>query len=208
MKYLATVHGKPTHKVKELESHEHLKLLEFCHECAKLGYENNKDFAAIKLDKMVLPYGQYHIAIDTEHDKIFSLSGVHHFPQIHDNAYRCLFRCAQLPSYAPMFSTYLFNSGIHFAYMLYEQIKLVQSFNKTAEFFITTNVTDKTGADSYRMNRTIMPRQAKLGIWSLYMENATIYNTLQNVWKINVHEYMRQREEWLTTVNLSDSIHR
>lgn len=200
MTYLATVHGKPTHKVKELEPSDLDKLQVFCDECSVLGYENNKDFKAIKLDKMVLPYGQYYIAIDTETDKIFSMAGVHHFPEINDNSYRCLFRGAQLPTYAPMFSMNMFNSGIHYAYLLYEQIKLIQSLNPDAEFYITSNVTNKTGADSYRMNRTIMPRQAKLGIWSLHMENATIYNTLQNVWKVNVDEYMKQRSEWLNSL--------
>lgn len=200
MNYLATVHGKPTHKIKVLEPCDLGKLQVFCAECSVLGYENNKDFTSIKLDKMVLPYGQYYIAIDIESDKIFSMAGVHHFPEINENSYRCLFRGAQLPSYAPMFSMNLFNSGIHYAYMLYEQIKLIKTINPNAEFYITSNVSNKTGADSYRMNRTIMPRQARLGVWSLYMENATIYNTLQNVWRVNVDEYMKQRSEWLNSL--------
>ena len=126
MNYLASVHEKPNYKIKLLETTDYTKLAKFCNECKSLGYENNKDFDAIKLDKIVLPYGQYYIVIDTDTDIIFNLAGVHHFPEIHENAYRCLFRTAQLPAYAPMVSMNLFKSSISFAYVMYEQIKLIQ----------------------------------------------------------------------------------
>ena len=39
------------------------------------------------------------IGIDESKDKIFNLAGVHHLPEVSNNAWRCLFRGAQLPGY-------------------------------------------------------------------------------------------------------------
>lgn len=141
------------------------------------------------------PYGQYFIALHKS--TIFSLAGVHHFPKINDNAYRCLFRGAQLPKYTPKWSMNIFNSGIHFAYFLYIQILFVQQYNSNAEFYITTNIENPNAGVSSRLNKIMMPKLAKMGYWELTHENVDIYHTKQNVWKVNVNKYMEAREQWL-----------
>lgn len=192
MTYLTQIHGKTNLKVKLLEDSDNDKLSVFCDSCNDLGFVNNKDFNAIKLDKMHMPYGKFFIAVNTDTDSIFSIAGVHHFPEVNNNSYRVLFRGAQLPGYN-QFSMNPYHAIIHFGYFLYYQILLIKDINPDAEFYITTNI-NEGGADSHGMNRIIMPYIGKRGIWHLTQSNVEIYNTLQNVWKVNVDEYMRQRE--------------
>lgn len=193
-----TVHGSHNLIARELLDSDKPQLIEFCNECEKLGWENNKDLKAIKLDKMQLPHGKFFVALDGE--KIVSIAGVHKFPEVNDNSYRCLFRGAQLPGYAPAFSMNLFNSGLHYAYFLYQQINLIQSIEPNAEFYITTNIDSGTGAQSSRMNNVIMPRQARLGVWEL-VDTKVIYGVEQNIWRVNVPEYLAQREKFILSLS-------
>jgi hypothetical protein len=194
-----TVHGNRNLIARELLEIDTPQLVEFCKECEKLGWENNKDLKAIKLDKMQLPYGKFFVALDGE--KIVSIAGIHKFPEINDNAYRCLFRGAQLPKYTPAFSMNMFNSGVQFTYLLYQQIMLVTSLNLNAEFYITTNVDNVNAGASSRLNKIMMPRLEKQGFWELHQSNMMIYNTRQNVWKIHVDHYLREREKFLSSIS-------
>ena len=169
---------------------DRLAMAEFCRKCSLLGYENNASFEAMKLDK-----AYFFIALDG--DKIVSVAGVHKLPEVNEHAWRCLFRGAQLPGYAPTWSMDIFKSGIHFSQFLYRQIKLVQAIDPQAEFYVSTNVKSDTGAKSSRMNDVMMPRIAKRGIWDLHLENFELYHVPQNLWKVNVDTYLKLRAQYL-----------
>jgi hypothetical protein len=192
----------PGKQFRKLEEADIPALQIFCDECKALGYVNNESFTAIKLDKMVMPYGQFLIGI--EDGKIFTIAGVHRLPEVNKHAWRCLFRGAQLPGYTPAWSLDIFKSGIHFSQFLCMQIKLVQELDSNAEFYISTNVKSDTGAKSSRMNDVMMPRIAKRGIWNLELENFMLYNVPQNLWKVNVANYMEARERWLSDESYTD----
>jgi hypothetical protein len=151
---------------------------------------------------MVMPYGQFLIGIEA--GKIFTIAGVHRLPEVNNHAWRCLFRGAQLPGYTPAWSLDIFKSGIHFSQLLYMQIKLVQEIDPNAEFYVSTNVDSNIGAKSSRMNDVMMPRIAKRGIWNLELENFMLYNVPQNLWKVNVANYMEARERWLSDESYTD----
>jgi len=187
---------------RKLEEKDIPSLQEFCDTCKDLGYVNNQSFEAIKLDKMVMPYGQFFVGVDD--DKIFTIAGVHRLPEVNDRAWRCLFRGAQLPGYTPAWSMDIFKSGIHFSQFLYQQIKFVQELDPDADFYVSTNVHSTVGAKSSRMNDVMMPRIAKRGIWTLALENFMLYNVPQNLWKINVQQYMEARERWLSGESCRD----
>jgi hypothetical protein len=193
---------QPGRQFKKLEPSDLSALQQFCNECKTLGYVNNESFAAIKLDKMVMPYGQFLIGL--EDGKIFTIAGVHRLPEVNNHAWRCLFRGAQLPGYTPAWSLDIFKSGIHFSQLLYMQIKLVQDIDPNAEFYVSTNVDSNIGAKSSRMNDVMMPRIAKRGIWNLELENFMLYNVPQNLWKVNVANYMEARERWLSDESYTD----
>jgi len=48
---------------RKLEEKDIPSLQEFCDTCKDLGYVNNQSFEAIKLDKMVMPYGQFFVGV-------------------------------------------------------------------------------------------------------------------------------------------------
>ena len=170
---------------------------EFCTRCRELGYENNSSLTAMKFFTAEF-FGAF------DEDKIVSLAGVHKLPEVNTHAWRCLFRGAQLPGYTPQWSMDIFKSGIHFSQFLYRQIVYVQAFDPQAEFYISTNVHSNTGAKSSRLNNIMMPRIAKMDIWTLEQENFMLYNVKQNLWKINVVQYMAARERWLIGENYKD----
>lgn len=170
-------------------------LATFCAECEKLGYENNKSFESIKLDKMKMPYGQFFVGLDQ--DKIVTFAGVHHFPELGNNAWRCLFRGAQLPGYTPAWSVNIFKSWIHLSHLLYYQINLVQQLDPTAEFYISTNVDNKKAGVSSRLDKTIMPKLVKQGLFTLHSKDIMLYNTLQNIWKLNTETYLSERNLYI-----------
>jgi hypothetical protein len=180
--------GKLTYKI--LTDKDIPELEKFCEECKNLNYKNNAS-----LDAMKFKSATFFAAYDT--NKIVSLAGVHRLPEVHNNAWRCLFRGAQLPGYTPQWSMNIFKSVLHFRQFLYMQIKYVQNIDNTAEFFVSTNINSDTGAKSSRLNNVIMPRIEKMGVCNLYEENKMLYNVPQNLWKINVETYLKLRDQYL-----------
>lgn len=173
-----------------------LRLKDFCDQCKILGWENNSSPEAMKIDKMIMPYGSYFIGLDG--DKFFTVAGVHNLSEAGITGYRCLFRGAQLPKYTPKFSMNIYNSGIHFSYLLYYQIKFIQEIDSNTDFYISTNIDNPAAGASSRLNNIMMPRLLKQGYFTLEKENYTLYGTQQNLWKINVEKYMADRELWLS----------
>jgi hypothetical protein len=135
--------------LRKLEKTDLPKLKTFCETCKDLGIINNSDFKNLKLDRMHLPYGQFFIGYDLEKDIIWNIAGVHHLPEIGPNAWRCLFRGAQLPTYTPHWSMNIFKSGVHFSYFLYLQIEVIQQIDPNAEFYISTNIHNSSGAKRF-----------------------------------------------------------
>ena len=166
----------------------------FCKECENLGYMNNVSLKTMKFDQAIF-FGAY------DGTRIVSLAGVHKLPEINEHAYRCLFRGAQLPTYTPVWSMNIFDSGIHFSQFIYMQIIYVLEFDKDAEFYISTNINKSSAGKSYKMHKIMMPRLAKQGYWDLIDSNIMLFNTEQSLWKINVQYYMEAREIWLKSQN-------
>jgi hypothetical protein len=135
-----------------------------------------------------------------DQDKIFTFAGVHRFPEIDSRAWRCLFRGAQLPGYTPGWSVNIFKSWIHLSHLLYFQIKLVQSIEPDAEFYISTNIDNKKAGVSSRLDKTIMPKLVRQGMFTLHQKDTILYNTLQNIWKLNISMYLKQRSLEFPTV--------
>ena len=67
------------------------------------------------------------------------------------------------------------------------------SIEPDSEFYITSNIIDNNNGYSSRMDKIMMPHIAKRGIWDIYLSDTVLYNTRQNVWRVNVAEYYRQR---------------
>lgn len=190
------IHGKLIFR--ELLDSDLPKLQDFCDKCKELNYHNNVDLKAIKYESMVMPYGKYFIGLDN--DKIFTLAGVHKLPEIDINGYRCLFRGAQLPGYT-VNSLSVFDTIIHFGHLLNLQLLYIRSIFPESNFYITTNIDNGNNGYSSIVNKVFMPRIERLGMWKLYQRDVLLYNTRQNVYKIDVDEYFKQRQQWVDNRN-------
>lgn len=178
--------GKPNLQIQLLTDQDISNLETFCLTCKSLGLENNKDSAAIKLDKMTMPYGQYFIGYDTDNDCIWNLAGVHILPEVGNNTWRVLFRGAQLPGYALGTGKDFLRISCHWRYFLPLQIEYIQAGYPDAKFVVTTNVLNSNAGKSDRLDKTVMPLLLDRGIVSLHQENIELFNTKQNVWLIDV----------------------
>jgi len=178
--------GKPNLQIQLLTEHDHRDLEKFCLTCKSLGLENNKDSQAIKLDKMSMPYGQYFIGYDTDQKCIWNLAGVHHLPEFGNNVWRVLFRGAQLPGYALGSSKDFFSASHHWRYFLPLQIKYILAGYPDADFVVTTNIKNTSAGKSDRLDKVVMPLLASQEIVELIDHDYELFNTRQNVWRINL----------------------
>jgi len=162
------------------------KLETFCQEAEELGYNNNSSLKAMKYD-WCKDYGEYFCAI--EDDKIVSVSGCHPLPEVNAKAWRVMFRGAQLPGYNNSYglSKYHMNA-ITFRDILPAQIE----FCGTDELYITTNIEHDASGKMNKIHR-LFKNLSKLGIVDCYQEQMTLYYTEQSVWKLNIDEYNKRR---------------
>lgn len=177
--------GKPNLEIR-LFTDEYKDLDRFCLTCKSLGLENNKDATAIKLDKMIMPYGQYFIGWDSDRDCIWNLAGIHRLAEFGDNTWRVLFRGAQLPGYALGMSKDFFSVSYHWRYFLPLQIRFIQAGYPDAKFVVTTNVKNSSAGKSDRLDKIVMPQLQHHGIVDLVASNYELFNTKQSVWQINL----------------------
>jgi hypothetical protein len=169
---------------------------EFCKECKTLSFLNNQDLKSIKWD-WIQSIGKYYIGIDTTCNKIFTMAGYHPLHEMDQNSWRILFRGAQLPGYAlKVFSKNQLRTSVHFAHILYYQILDILNQNPNAKIYMSTNVIDnKDAPKSARLNRSTTPILEAQGLITLEVKDIELYYTRQNLWRINIDEYMRQRSE-------------
>ena len=191
------VPGKPELELRLLQEADHAKLLDFCNSCKKLGWYNNESFQTIKLDKMSMPYGQFFIGYDHSKDIIWNLAGVHKFPEVGEDAWRCLFRGAQLPGYSlsGSFTKDVYKNGYHLSYLLPMQMEFIRALYPKSKFYMSSNnLTNKTHfAKSQKLDSVIMPYLAKRGIFTCTHKDFMLYGTSQSVWQVNVDQYYKER---------------
>lgn len=198
--------GKPHLEIKLLEEADYPKLLDFCKSCETFGWINNSSFENLKIEKMKMPYGQFFIGYDHQADKIWNIAGIHHLPEISPNAYRCLFRGAQLPGYSVTgsFTKNIFLTGYQLLYFLDLQMRFIKECNPYAEFYMTTNNQDNekdTAGKSKRMDLVMSKTLYLTGVLDRVLENFLLFNVKQTIWRVNEAEYYRQRIKTLSTMD-------
>jgi hypothetical protein len=168
----------------------------FCAECKTLGFMNNQDLKTIKWD-WVQSVGSYFIVVDNQSNRIFSMAGYHPLAELGDHCWRILFRGAQLPGYAlGAFSKNQLKTSVQFAHMLYYQICDILSKDADAKIYMSTNVIDNMDAPkSARLNRSTTPILSTQGLITLEIPDIELYYTRQNLWRININEYITQRNQ-------------
>ena len=165
------------------------KVLDFCN---SQNFSNNTSLEKMKW-QWCLDTGAWTVAIVD--NKIVSIAGIHSLPEVSINAYRCLFRGAQLPGYTLGSGRDFFKTGIHFGHMLPMQMEWALAQNPNAELYISTNV-NNDGGKSKRANDVAAPLIAKRGVWHLE-QTIELYNVPQSLWRINVSKYYEERAKSL-----------
>lgn len=190
----------PHIEIRLLTSDDYSKLQVFCDQCRLLGWTNTSSFENIKLDKMMMPWGQFFIGYDHTNDAIYNLAGVHRLPEIAPNAWRCMFRNCKLPMYAKpkFFTKNIYKTGYQISYFLPLQMQFIKQIDPTAEFYITTNnnnnPTDTSGKGK-TTNHTLTHTLHKLNVLEKFIDDMQLYYTHQTVWKVNESQYYNIREQ-------------
>jgi len=195
---LITVHGKPNLVFRLLEEDDYPALQTFCNYFKEAGIKNNDSFESIKLDRIKMPYGQYFIGYDLEKNCIWNLMGVHRLPEIHDHAWRCFFRGAQLPGYrlGAALTSDIFKLGYQITYMIEMQIKFILEHDPAAEIFASTNTPRaETFARSQFIDQHVAPMLARRGVLTKTHEDFLLFNTPQSIWKLNIENYFAERKK-------------
>lgn len=192
------VPGKPNLEFRLLQESDYIRLKSFCDYFKGKGIKNNDSFESIKLDKMKMPFGQYFVGYDYESDKIWNLLGVHRLPEIHEHAWRCFFRGAQLPGYrlGTALTSDIFKLGYQITYMIEMQIKFILEHDSNAEIFASTNTPKaETFARSQFIDQHIAPMLERRGVFTKAYDNFMLFNTSQSIWKLNVDKYFEERKK-------------
>jgi hypothetical protein len=99
---------------------------------------------------------------------LVSLSGIHRFPEINDNAFRIMFRGTTLP-------------GVSSKFLNFEQVPLNQEWaylqKNNPEFYVTFNINSKMGSKSSRMNKAVK-RTKKFA----YYSTMNYFNVVQEIY--------------------------
>jgi len=164
--------------------------------CQSQNFSNNTSLKKMKWE-WCLEVGAWTIAL--HEGKIVSIAGIHPLPEVDAHSYRCLFRGAQLPGYTLGVGRDILKTGIQLRYLLDYQIGWALEKDLDANLYISTNI-NNDGGKSQRMNNVIMPLMEKRGIWELDRQ-IELYNVPQNLWRINLYNYMEERNRSLDNDN-------
>ena len=197
--------GSPNLEFRLLQESDYPALEIFCNKCKDLGLKNNESFKAIKLDQLKMPYGQYFIGYDYDKDIIWNLAGIHQFPEIKPNAWRCLFRGAQLPGYTMqnMLSRNMMKTSYQMTYVLPMQIKFILSQFPDAEFFTSTNNLNNKDVPikSQVLDQRVNPLLQRIGVFEKVYDDVVIYNTNQSIWRVHPDALFRESQKVLREMN-------
>lgn len=201
--------GRPNLEIRLLQENDFSDLEIFCDKCKELGLKNNESFKAIKLEKMIMPYGQYFIGYDHDNKTIWNLAGIHRFPEISPNAWRCLFRGAQLPGYTlqRILSKNMMKTSYQMTYILPMQIEFILSKFPDSEFFTSTNNLNNKDVPvkSQVLDQRVNPLLQQIGVFEKIYDDMIIYNTNQSVWKVHPDALFRERDKVLRSMNSVDN---
>lgn len=157
------------------------ELIDFIEKCDALDYKNNNSLKAMKFHWCLETGGAWYATYNDKHEMI-SISGIHPFK----DGYRALFRGVQF---------YPRNIGLSVYHMqshcFYYQLPLQIEFANNSPVYITTNVLNDASGKMTRIDKTFYHLH-KRGLVD-HISQEEIFNTLQNVWKLNVEKYNEVR---------------
>lgn len=180
---------------REFTESDRPQLEEFCRRCEIAGHRNNASFAALKLEELRPPFGQYWLVLDG--GEVVGISGCHHFPQVGEHTYRILYRSCVLESHRIEGVTGLFRNITVNEPLFRDVVPLQIAWARqhgAREFVITTNAVhdEEWKGKMLQMNRVLalLEKQKTVSLLHAGME---VYHCRQNVWRLDEAKWLRDR---------------
>ena len=119
----------------------------FCKKAEELGYTNNASIKLMRYD-WCKENGEYYCAI--ENDRIIAVAGCHTLPQLHDTAWRILFRGCELPGTSPYKGL---NKGDWNSITQRDFIPHFINYCPSKDLYISTNISNEHSGKALRNHR-------------------------------------------------------
>lgn len=169
----------------EIVDPHHYFVENFFLECQRLGFKNNTSAEKIKYNWATTQRSGKFWGLRIG-EKMISMAGCHHLPEINANAFRIQFRGCELPGsdLKKTLSRAHFNSST-FRELLPLQIQWVRSLGEY-DLYITVNHDNR--------NHRAMELMARQGFLS-YADSRMLFDTPQTIWKFNTEYYETVRKK-------------
>lgn len=157
------------------------ELFIFAETCQQQGLKNNSSISAMKLGR----WGNEAWWATWVDNRIVSVSGCHSFDQYEKDCWRLMVRTATLKEYrgrAPGKIKEIRND-FNWGHILPFQVKYAKALGAKRLVF-TTNSNADGDSNSYRTNKAVKNVLEAQGLVKLLSQDASIFNTIQNVWEI------------------------
>ena len=161
----------------------------FCIKCKTLGYTNNASLKLMRYD-WCKENGEYFCAI--KGNDIVAVAGCHTLPQLHDSAWRILFRGCELPGKSPYKGL---NKGDWNSITQRDFIPEFINYCPTKDLYISTNISNEHSGKALRNHRLMGILANQKDAYLNYICDMELFNCEQTIWQLNIGKYLERRSK-------------
>ena len=161
----------------------------FCREANELGYTNNASLKAMKFD-WCKENGEYFCTL--KDDRIVAVAGCHECDEIHEGAWRILFRGCELPGTSPYKGL---NKSDWNSITQRDFIPEFINYCPTKDLYISTNISNEHSGKALRNHRLMGILANQKDAYLNYICGMTLFETEQTIWQLNIGKYLERRSK-------------
>ena len=161
----------------------------FCQKAWQLGYTNNASLKAMRYD-WCKENGEYFCAI--KDDDIIAVAGCHKCPEIHEGAWRILFRGCELPGTSPYKGL---NKGDWNSITQRDFIPKFIDYCPSKDLYISTNTDNEHSGKALRNHRLMSILANQKDAYLNYICDMALNKTEQTIWQLNIGKYLERRSK-------------
>jgi len=161
----------------------------FCRKARALGYTNNASLKRMKYD-WCKENGEYFCAI--KGNDIIAVAGCHKCPEIHEGAWRILFRGCELPGTSPYKGL---NKGDWNSITQRDFIPKFIDYIPSKELYISTNISNEHSGKALRNHKIMSILANQKDAYLNYICDMTLFETEQTIWQLNIGKYLERRSK-------------
>jgi|TARA_B100000470_G_scaffold221317_1_gene211410 hypothetical protein len=161
----------------------------FCIKCKALGYTNNASLKLMRYD-WCKENGEYFCAI--KGNDIVAVAGCHTLPQLHDSAWRILFRGCELPGSSPYKGL---NKSDWNSITQRDFIPEFINYCPTKDLYISTNISNEHSGKALRNHRLMGILANQKDAYLNYICDMELFNCEQTIWQLNIGKYLERRSK-------------